>query len=75
MVSNTVGELNIFGDMRKHARFVIKLQWKMKSTRESWFGKNYNFLLLAHEHLFIFRKLGEGESKKKFKHSVGWHSP
>ncbi len=21
---------------------IIKLQWNMKSTRESWFGKNYN---------------------------------
>jgi len=51
---------------------IIKRQWKMKSTRESWFGKNYNFLLIAHEHLYIFRKLGEGESRTKFKGSVTW---
>ncbi len=51
---------------------IIKLQWKMKSTRESWFGKNYNFLLIAHEHLYVFRKLKEGESRAKFKHSVRW---
>jgi DNA modification methylase len=51
---------------------VIKLQHKMKSTRESWFGKNYNFLLIAHEHLYVFRKLGEKESATKFKESVKW---
>lgn len=51
---------------------VIKLQHKMKSTRESWFGKNYNFLLIAHEHLYVFRKLGEKEKPTKFKESVKW---
>ncbi|GBE56254.1 hypothetical protein BMS3Bbin16_00454 [archaeon BMS3Bbin16] len=30
---------------------IIKLQWKMKGTRESWFGKKYNFLKIAHEPL------------------------
>jgi hypothetical protein len=28
--------------------------------------------LIAHEHLYVFRKLKEGESKTKFKHSVKW---
>ncbi len=51
---------------------IIKQQWKMKSTRESWFGKNYNFLFIAHEHLYVFRKLGENESATKFKESVKW---
>jgi len=51
---------------------VIKMQHKMKSTRETWFGKNYNFLLIAHEHLFVFRKLKEDEKPTKFKHSVKW---
>ncbi len=44
---------------------VIKLQHKMKSTRKSWFEKNYNFLLIGHEHLYVFRKLKENESKAK----------
>jgi len=44
----------------------------MKSTRESWFGKNYNFLLIAHEHLCVFRKLGENERATKFKGGVAW---
>ncbi|GBE55434.1 hypothetical protein BMS3Bbin15_01608 [archaeon BMS3Bbin15] len=50
---------------------VIKLQWKMKTTRESWLCK-YDFLLIAHEHLYIFRKLEEGESPTKYKRSMKW---
>ncbi len=49
---------------------VIKLQHKMKSTRESWFGKNYNFLLIGHEHLYVFRKLKEGEGSHNERHSL-----
>jgi hypothetical protein len=51
---------------------VTKLQWKMKSTREKWRGKKYDFLLLAHEHLYIFRKPGEGERLSPFKESIKW---
>lgn len=50
----------------------IKLQWKMKSTRESWGGSKYDFLLLAHEHLFIFRKPASGEPAGKFRESAKW---
>jgi len=35
---------------------IIKLQWKMKSTRENWFGKKYDFYLIGHEHLCVFRE-------------------
>ncbi len=52
---------------------VIKLQWKMKSTREKWRGKKYDFLLLAHEHLFIFRKPEKGEKLSAYKNSTNWH--
>lgn len=51
---------------------VTKLQWKMKSTRENWAGSKYDFLLLAHEHLFIFRKLGPEESPTELKESRKW---
>jgi hypothetical protein len=51
---------------------VIKLQWKMKTTREKWRGRNYDFLLLAHEHLYIFRKPKEGEKLTPFKESMKW---
>lgn len=51
---------------------VIKAQWRMKSTRERWSGSKYDFLLLAHEHLFVFRKLGAGESVSPLKHSAKW---
>ena len=39
---------------------IIKLQRKMKSTREKWFGKKYDFYLIGHEHLYVFRKLEVG---------------
>lgn len=39
--------------------------WKNMSIR-------YNFLLLAHEHLFVFRKPEENEKLKKFKESMKW---
>ncbi|MCM8785984.1 MAG: methyltransferase domain-containing protein [Candidatus Omnitrophica bacterium] len=51
---------------------VIKLQWKMKSTREKWRGKKYDFLLLAHEHLFIFRKPEKSEKLTSYKNSLIW---
>jgi len=51
---------------------IIKLQWKMKTTREKWRGKGYDFLLIGHEHLYIFRKPEEGESLTKFKESIKW---
>ena len=51
---------------------VIKIQWKMKSTREKWRGSNYDFLLLAHEHLFIFRKPAKNEKLTPYKNSIFW---
>jgi DNA modification methylase len=52
---------------------VIKVQWKMKSTREKWRGSKYDFLLIAHEHLFIFRKPDKGEKLISYKNSLIWH--
>lgn len=52
---------------------VIKLQWKMKSTREKWRGSKYDFLLLSHEHLFIFRKPNRNEKISDYKNSLDWH--
>jgi len=51
---------------------IIKLQWKMKGTRENWSGTKYNFLLIGHENLYVFRKLKEDESKTKFRNSMKW---
>ncbi|MDI6709008.1 MAG: DNA methyltransferase [Candidatus Thermoplasmatota archaeon] len=51
---------------------IIKLQWKMKSTREKWRGTKYDFLLIGHEHLFVFRKAEKGEKIDKFKESIKW---
>ncbi len=49
---------------------VIKIQWKMKSTRERWRGSKYDFLLIAHEHLYIFRKPEKDEKISQFKESM-----
>ena len=51
---------------------IIKLQWKTSSSYGSWRGKNYDFYLIAHEHLYVFRKPEEGERLTKFKESVKW---
>ena len=51
---------------------VIKLQHKMKSTRERWAGSKYDFYLIAHEHLYVFRKAEAGEKLSQYRHSVKW---
>jgi len=51
---------------------IIKLQWKMKSTRERWYAKEYEFYLIAHEHIFIFRKPESDKEYRKYKFSVKW---
>lgn len=51
---------------------IIKLQHKMKSTRERWAGDRYDFYLIGHEHLYVFRKPDEGERTTKFKASMKW---
>jgi DNA modification methylase len=50
---------------------IIKHQWQCKST-PYWVKKSMesNFLMIMHEHLFVFRKPGEGEKVKKFKESM-----
>lgn len=50
---------------------IIKVQWKMKSTRERWgTGREHDFMLIFHEHLFVFRKPGEGENLHKLQGSM-----
>ncbi len=51
---------------------IIKLQWKMKSTREKWFGKKYDFYLIGHEHLYVFRKPEVEERVTRFSESMKW---
>jgi len=40
----------------------------MKGTWEKWRGRSYEFYLIAHEHLYVFRKPVEGEHLKAFKY-------
>jgi DNA modification methylase len=51
---------------------IIKMQWKMKSTREKWRGNKYDFLLIAHEHLYVFRKPDKDEKINQFRESMKW---
>ena len=50
---------------------IIKHQWQCKST-QYWVKKSMesNFLMIMHEHLFVFRKPAEGEKLNKFKESM-----
>jgi DNA modification methylase len=49
---------------------VIKIQHKMKTTREKW-GKlrGKDFLLIYHEKLFVLRKPGSREEYRKYRYS------
>jgi len=49
---------------------IIKIQHKMKSTREKGRGSKYDFHLLAHEHLCVFRKPAKDERISEFKNSA-----
>jgi DNA modification methylase len=49
---------------------IIKEQWKMKGTREKWRGRNQNFYLIAHEHIFVFRKPANDREYSLYKHST-----
>lgn len=51
---------------------IIKLQWNMKTTRERWRAKEYEFYLIAHEHIFVFRKPENEKEYRKYKFSVKW---
>jgi len=51
---------------------IIKMQWKMQSTREKWYGKNYDFLLIGHEHLYVFRKPEKDEKLSSLRESLKW---
>jgi len=52
---------------------IIKKQWQCKTTG-FWTkkSKENNFLLIMHEHLFVFRKPEVDEKLDKFKESMKW---
>jgi SAM-dependent methyltransferase len=50
---------------------IIKAQHKMKGTREGWRGE-YDFYLLAHEHLYVLRKPDLEEDVRRFEWSGKW---
>lgn len=51
---------------------IIKVQWKMKKTREIWKKRHNDFYLIAHEHLFVFRKPKDEKEYRKYKFSSKW---
>ncbi len=50
---------------------IIKIQHNMRGT-EPWKTRKRDFYLIAHEHLFVFRKPDKGEKVKEFKESIKW---
>lgn len=52
---------------------IIKFQWNMKSTRERWSPiKERDFMLIYHEHLFVFRKPAAEENTQRYKESMAY---
>lgn len=51
---------------------IIKVQWNMKTTRERWSSAKYDFYLINHEHVFVFRKPMDKKEYKEYKHSSKW---
>lgn len=51
---------------------IIKAQWNMQTTREKYRGRNYDFYLIGHEHLYVLRKPEENEKTSKLSWSQGW---
>lgn len=51
---------------------IIKLQWNTKTTRERWRAKEYEFFLIGHEHIFVFRKPVNEKERRKFRFSIKW---
>lgn len=54
---------------------IIKEQWHCKGT-DMWraSSQKYNFLLIMHEHLFVFRKPYKDENIEEFKDSMLWQN-
>lgn len=52
---------------------IIKIQHHMIGTIP-WKKKERDFHLIAHEHLFVFRKPFEDENLEKFKESMNWNT-
>ncbi len=48
---------------------IIKVQHNCSTTRY-WGAQSRDFLLIMHEHLFVFRKIAAGENKSVFKDSM-----
>lgn len=51
---------------------VIKRQWKTSSGLGRWRAREYSFLKIAHEHLYVFRKPAEGEKLTELRNSLRW---
>jgi len=50
---------------------IVKIQHKMKTTREVWSRlRDRDFLLIYHEKLYVFRKPEPGEDRDKIKYSL-----
>ncbi len=53
---------------------IIKLQHNCTTTRY-WSAQERDFLLIMHEHLFVFRKPEKDEDVSAYKDSIGPNDP
>ncbi len=53
---------------------IIKVQWNVESSRTSWRGATPDFFKIAHEHLFVFRKVEYEGELSLLGASASWHS-
>ena len=49
---------------------VVKIQHRMKGTRERWAGRNRGFLLIYHEKLYVMRKPAGEDEYEKYRYSA-----
>ena len=49
---------------------IVKIQHKMKTTREFWIRRRRDFLLIYHEKLYIFRKPLDENDRRKYRYST-----
>jgi len=53
---------------------IIHLQQRAMRNPQKWRGRSFDFYLLGHSHIYVFRKPKIGEDLSKLKHSRMWWS-
>lgn len=69
----SIGILNAFLEAGLVLREdIIKAQWNMQTTRERYRGRDHDFYLIGHEHLYVLRKPEDDEKLSRLDWSRNW---